>query len=142
MVPNFSLNWQFYSFEPNLQKKDVSGRKRKKWTLRLNFEYSNWSRDQILAQPDNFDFWIRFAQKEYFQSKPKKVNTTNEFCIFQLVSVPSFSLNWQFCSFEPNLTEKRYFRSKTEKLHFCMRPWSLLNISNFFAREPTDTTTF
>ena len=40
-------------------------------------------------------FLIKFTQKGYFLSKPKKVNTTNQFCIFELVSVPNFSLSWQ-----------------------------------------------
>ena len=30
-----------------------------------------------------------------------------------------------------------YLRSKTEKLHFYVRPWSLLAIFDFSAREPT-----
>ena len=32
-----------------------------------------------------FIFWTKFAQKEYFRSKTKKVKTTIEFCVFQLV---------------------------------------------------------
>ena len=35
-----------------------------------------------------------------------------------------------------------YFRSKTEKSHFCVRPWLLLTILNFSARRPTDTRVF
>ena len=30
-------------------------------------------------------FWTKFAQKGYFQSKMKKVNSIIEFCIFELV---------------------------------------------------------
>ena len=37
---------------------------------------------------------------------------------------------------------KSYLRSKTEKLHFCACPWSLLTVLNFFTRELTDTTVF
>ena len=29
--------------------------------------------------------WIKFAQKVYFQSKTEKVNTSIEFCIFELI---------------------------------------------------------
>ena len=35
--------------------------------------------------------WTKFVQKEGFQSRTEKVNTTIEFCIFKLVYVPDFS---------------------------------------------------
>ena len=38
-------------------------------------------------------FWTKFGQKGYFRSKTEKVNITIEFCIFELVQVPNFSLN-------------------------------------------------
>ena len=37
-----------------------------------------------------------------------------EFCIFELVLVPNFSLNWQF-SVLTKVTQKGYFQSKTEQ---------------------------
>ena len=43
-----------------------------------------------------FVFWIKFARKGCFPSKKKKVSTSIEFCIFILVLVPNFSLNWWF----------------------------------------------
>ena len=42
-------------------------------------------------------FWTKFAQK---------VNITIEFCIFEIVYVPNFSLNWQVGFFWPNLPKK------------------------------------
>ena len=51
-------------------------------------------------------FWTKFAQKRCFPSGTEKVNTTMEFCIFELVYVPNFSLNWQFWFFRPNLPKK------------------------------------
>ena len=41
----------------------------------------------IPPETDNFDFLNQLTQK---------VNTTIEFCIFELVLVPNFSLDWQF----------------------------------------------
>ena len=41
-------------------------------------------------------FWTKFFQKEYFRSKTEKVSITIKFCIFELVMVPNFSLNWRF----------------------------------------------
>ena len=34
------------------------------------------------------------------------MNITTEFCIFELVNVPNFNLNWQFWFLEPNLLKK------------------------------------
>ena len=36
----------------------------------------------------------------------------------------------------------KVLQSETQKLHFCMRPWLLLTILNFYERGPTDTTVF
>ena len=68
-------------------------------------------------------FWTKFTQKGCFWSKTEKVNFTIEFCIFELVWVPSFSLDEQGC-----------FRSNTESSRLCVCPWSFLTILNFFAR--------
>ena len=48
-VPNFTFNWHFWFFGPNLLKKDVFHIKQKKWTQPLNSAYWNWSRYQISA---------------------------------------------------------------------------------------------
>ena len=40
-----------------------------------------------------FIFWIKFAQKGYFQSKTIKVKIILESCILELVSVANFGLN-------------------------------------------------
>ena len=37
-------------------------------------------------------FWIKVNQKGYFQTKTKKVNISNEFCMFKLVWGPNFTL--------------------------------------------------
>ena len=34
-----------------------------------------------------FIFWAKFTQKRYFWSKREKVNTTIEFCKFELVNI-------------------------------------------------------
>ena len=62
------------------------------------------------------NFWTKFAQKGSFQSKTEKVNNTNEFSIFELVQVPNFSLNWQFCFFGPSLPKKGTSSPKTDQV--------------------------
>ena len=72
-------------------------------------------------------FWTKFSQKVYLRSKAKKVKNTLEFCIFELVYVLSFSLNWKFCFFD-QICHKRVFLSKNRKfLPFfrkCTIAWS------------------
>ena len=51
-------------------------------------------------------FWTKFAQKGFFRSKTEKLNTTTEFCIFELIQIPCFGLNSQFLFFRPNLSKK------------------------------------
>ena len=41
-------------------------------------------------------FWTKFTQKEYFQSKTKKVSSIIEFCIVELSQVPKFQVLWHF----------------------------------------------
>ena len=41
LVPNLTLNKQFWFFGPNLPEKDISGRKRKNWASPLNSAYLN-----------------------------------------------------------------------------------------------------
>ena len=64
-------------------------------------------------------FWTKFA---YFQSKTDKIDTTIEFCIFELVFVSNFTLNKQFGSFQPNLPKKDICNlwSKTEKANIII----------------------
>ena len=97
-VLNFTLNWQFWFFGPNLPKQYLV-KIGKKWTT-YEFHIFQISRYQTSTP------MIKFAPKEYFQSKTEKVNSTSKFCIFKLVLLPNFSLKWQFWFSGPNLHEK------------------------------------
>ena len=65
-------------------------------------------------------FWTKFALKGYFPFKTEEVNIAIEFFIFELVYVPNFSLNWQFCVFGPDFPKKGYFQSKVEELNITI----------------------
>ena len=41
-------------------------------------------------------FFDQICPTKYLQSKTEKVTITNKFCIYELVLIPNFSLNWQF----------------------------------------------
>ena len=68
-------------------------------------------------------FWTKFAQKGYFQSKTQKMNITIEFYIFELVLVPTFTLNNQLWILGPNLPKKGIscwkWKNWTSPLHFA-----------------------
>ena len=51
-----------------------------------------------------------------------------------------FQLKLTILIFWTKFRQKGYFRSNTEKPHFCECPWSLLTILNFSVQGPTDTT--
>ena len=58
-------------------------------------------------------FWTKFAKKgSYFQSKTDKIDTTIEFCIFELVFVSNLTLNKQFWIFGPNLPKKDIYEKQ------------------------------
>ena len=59
--------------------------------------------------------WVKFSQKGCFWSQTEKVNITTEFCVFELVYVPNFSLNWQIWFFGPNLPKKGISGQKRKK---------------------------
>ena len=104
-----SLSIKFYLkltisiFGPNLPKKGIFYRKRKKWTASLNCPNSNYASHQIQLKEIIFNFWIKLAQKGYFWSKTKKANSIIEFCILELDYLPNLALKRQFWDFGPNL---------------------------------------
>ena len=100
LVPNFTPNKQFWILRTNLPKKKSSGQKwRKCWIMHIRI--SLCTKFQLILTV--LIFWIKFTQKGYFWSKINKVNTTTKFCIFELVWVSNFSLNWQFWFYGLNL---------------------------------------
>ena len=60
-------------------------------------------------------FWTKFSQKGHFWPKTKKLNITIEFCMFELVYVPNFSLKWEFWCFGQNLPKKGISDQKQKK---------------------------
>ena len=87
-------------------------------------------------------FFTKFAKKGFFQCRKEKRNIPIELCIFELVSVPYFSLNWQFWVFVTNLPKNGFFPSNTKKPRLRVRPWPLLTILNFPIRGSTNKTVF
>ena len=62
----------------------------------------------------SFTFFV--YQKVCFRSKTEKMNTTIDFCIFELVLVPNFSLQWQFWFIFNQICSKSVFPLENEKI--------------------------
>ena len=61
-------------------------------------------------------FWTKFAKKgSYFQSKTDKIDTSIEFCLFELVLLPNFTFNKKFWIFGLDLPKKGFSGLKKKK---------------------------
>ena len=106
------------------------------WSLRLESAWEMYYRKSIIKvqlKLTNLIFWTKFTQKGYFGSKTGKEIISIEFCIFKLVLVPDFSMNWQLWVFRLNLVRKSVSDQKQEKgnitIEFCI--FQLVLIPNF-----------
>ena len=60
-VPNFSLNWQFCFFGPDLPKKGISGWRQTKWAPPLILHiWISWG-TKFQLKPTILNFWTKFA---------------------------------------------------------------------------------
>ena len=82
-------------------------------------------------------FWTKLVQNMYFRSKIKNVKSVIEFCIFKLVYVWSFTLDWQFWHFGPNLPKGAFLieNVKSEHRHWILHIRISLGI-NFHLKLP------
>ena len=109
-------------------------------------------------------FWNKAPPKGYSKSNTEKLNTAIEFCKFELVLVPNFSLNSQFCFFLTRFAQNRNsehhhwilliqiklctkFQLKLTILIFSTKrkialPCALPTVLNVSEQGPTNTTTF
>ena len=83
----FQVKLTFNFFELNLLNRVLPVQKRKgeqhHWILHTQISLDN----KFLQKLTILIFWTKFVQKEYFQPKRKRVNSTNEFCIFCIYSI-------------------------------------------------------
>ena len=68
LIPNLSLNWQFWFFWPDLRKKGFSGLKEKKWTPLIFYIVLNIQISLVRNFSSNWQFWF------FGSNLPKKVN--------------------------------------------------------------------
>ena len=81
-LPNFSLKWQFWLCGSNFSKKGISGLKQHHhWLMHMRITLGTKLQFKLTI----LNFWTKFAQKWYFQSKAENMNITIKLCIFELV---------------------------------------------------------
>ena len=116
--------------------------KTEKWTSLLNYPDSNYSKYQVSAKTDNFDFVDQIYPKRVFPVLNSKCE--HHYCILRIrINLGTkFQLKLTNLIFWTKFVQKGYFWCKTEKLHFCVRSWSLLTTLNFSAWESTYITVF
>ena len=77
-------DWKYKAiYEKNIVNKNTLGKHYScwwVWDLRIPIRAIKFSLKLTILT-----FWTKFAQKEHFWLKKKKVNTANEFCIIKLV---------------------------------------------------------
>ena len=104
-----------FIFGPILLKKGLCNQNRKNehhhWVLCIRISLGIKFQLKLTA----LIFWTKFALKGYFGSEREKMNITMEFCIFELVLIPIFNLNWQLWFFGPSFPKKGIFGQNQKK---------------------------
>ena len=78
-------------------------KKEKKATSFKYLQINCWYINHVTLKCLMYFFW------KHLQVQNGKCETTIELCIYELVEVPNFGLNWQFWVFGPDLPPKQYF---------------------------------
>ena len=99
-VQNCSLNWQFWFLRPNLRKRSILGRKKKKWASLLTSNLTHISSDLTSITPLNSNYRISLSTKLHFKK--------------------------QFWILGLNLPQKDIFDLKQKNHTFSMRSWSFM----------------
>ena len=114
LVPNFSLNWQFSFFWPDLPKKGFSGLNQ--WAPLIFYIILNIQISLVRNFNSNWQFWF------FGLNLPKKVfsvenrKSEHHHGILPIWISPKFQLKLIILSFWTKFTQKRYFQLKTEQV--------------------------
>ena len=112
-ILNLSFNKQFSFLEQFFRKSILQVENTKNysnnWILHIWLSLSTSLQPKLTVAI----FWINLPKKStYLQSKTDKIDTTIEFCIFELVFVSDFTLKKQFWIFGANFPRKHIYGQK------------------------------
>ena len=115
LLPNFRLNWRFWSFWSNLPKKGFSCLKQKKWTPHIF--YIILQIQTAVVQNFSWQFWFFGPNlpKKVFPVKNRKSEHHHGILHIWISLGTKFQLKLIILSFWTKFTQKRYFQLKTEQ---------------------------
>ena len=117
LVPNFSLNWQFWDFWPDLRKKAFYGLKQKKWTPHILYIILHIQISLVRNFSSNWQFWFFGPNlpKKVFPVKNRKSEHHHGILHIWISLGTKFQLKLIILSFWTKFTQERYFQLKTEQ---------------------------
>ena len=117
LVPNFSLNWQFWFFWPDLPKKGFSGLKQKKWTPHIFYIILHIQISLVKNISSNWQFWFFGTNLPQMVFPVENRKSEHRYGILHIwISLgTNFQLKLIILSFWTKITLKRYFQVKTEQ---------------------------
>ena len=133
LVPNFSLNWQFWFFWPDLPKKGFSGLKQKKWTPHIFYIILHIQISLVRNFSSNWQFWFFGPNlpKKVFPVKNRKSEHHHGILHIWISLGTKFQLKLIILSFWTKFTQKRYFQLKTEQEAQGLQAFSSKNCKHF-----------
>ena len=117
LVPNFSLNWQFWFFWPDLPKKGFSGLKQKKWTPHIFYIILHIQIILVRNFSSNWQFWFfgPNSSEKAFPVESRKSEYHHGIPHIWISLGTKFQLKLITLSFWTKFTQKRYFQLKPEQ---------------------------
>ena len=109
LVPNFSLNWQFWFFGPNLPKKGIGYFQSKTEKVSITIEFCIFELVQVPNFNLNWQFWFfgpNLPQKKYFVVKTKKSEHNDRTLHVRISQGTKFQLKMKILIFWTNLAQK------------------------------------
>ena len=117
LVPNFSLNWQFWFFWPDLPKKSFPGLQKKKWTPHIFYIILHIQISIVRNFSLNLQFWFfcPYLPKKVFPVENRKSEHDHGILHIWISLHTKFQLKLIILSFWNKFTQKRYFQLQTEQ---------------------------
>ena len=131
LIPNLSLNWQFWFFWPDLRKKGFSGLKEKKWTPLIFYIVLNIQISLVQNFSSNWQFWFFGSNlpKKVYPLQNRKSEYHHGILHIWICLGTKFQLKLIILSFWTKSTQKRYFQWKTEQAFQGLQTFSFYAVN-------------
>ena len=131
LIPNLSLNLQFWFFWPDLRKKGFSGLKQKKWTPLIFYIVLNIQISVVQNFSSNWQFWFFGSNlpKKVYPLQNRKSEYHHGILHIWICLGTKFQLKLIILSFWTKFTQKRYFQWKTEQAFQGLQTFSFYAVN-------------